>query len=295
MKATVRAIRRERAQGREHPEWLRWAVEFAGWLLGQQRPDGSFPRAWKPVSGAVADPSPASSYNAVPFLALLGATTGQAEYTAAALRAAEYCWEQGQNRGIFVGGTIDNPNVIDKEAGTLSLEAYLTLFELTKDRKWLGRARAAANFAETWMYIWNVPMPAGEDDAKLQWKRGVSTVGLQLISTGHSLVDCYMAFDTDEFARLGVYTGDSHYLQVARILLHNTKSMLALPGRMYDLRGPGWQQEHWSLAPLRGFGLHRGWLPWVATSQLNGIFELEDFDLKLFRHLSRRPGPPGAN
>jgi hypothetical protein len=96
-----------------------------------------------------------------------------------------------------------------------------------------------------------------------------------------------MAFDADEYAKLYRYTGDSHYREVARILLHNTKSMLALPGRPYDLKGPGWQQEHWSFAPPRGFGAHRAWLPWVSTSHLNGIFGLEEFDPALFQELSR--------
>jgi hypothetical protein len=114
----------------------------------------------------------------------------------------------------------------------------------------------------------------------------VPTVGLQLIATGHSLVDEYMAFDTDEFAKLSVYAKDNHYRDVAAILLHNTKNMLALPGRAFDLNGPGWQQEHWSIAPMRGFGIHRLWLPWVSTSHLNGIVGLEEFDRALFRELA---------
>ena len=129
-------------------------------------------------------------------------------------------------------------------------------------------------------------MAVDEDAATLHWKPGVPTTGLQLISSGHSLVDEYMSFDVDEYARLGRLTGEAHYLDVARLLLHNTKSMVAVPGRVYDLNGPGWQQEHWSLAPRRGFGLHRAWLPWVATSQLNGIIGLEEFDAALFRELS---------
>jgi len=286
MKATLRAIRRERAQGREHPNWLAWVREYAGWLLTQQKPDGSFPRTWHPGTGQVADGSPQSSYNPVPFLIFLSSLTGDAKYQQAALRAAEYCWASGQSRGRFVGGTIDNPDVIDKEAGTLSLEAYLAAYELTKETKWLARAQAAADFSETWIYIWNVPMPPEESDADLHWKRGVPTVGLQLIATGHSLVDEYMAFDTDEFAKLSVYAKDNHYRDVAAILLHNTKNMLALPGRAFDLNGPGWQQEHWSIAPMRGFGIHRLWLPWVSTSHLNGIVGLEEFDRALFRELA---------
>jgi hypothetical protein len=72
-----------------------------------------------------------------------------------------------------------------------------------------------------------------------------------------------------------------------KLLPHNTKSMVAIPGRLHDLRVPGWQQEHWSLAPLLGNGLHRGWLPWVSTSQLNGIPGLKELDENLYNELCK--------
>lgn len=287
MKATMRAYRREKGHGNLHPEWLAWARQFGDWLFSQQQSNGGFPRAWNPGTGVVADRSTASSYNPVPLLVLLTQETGDVKYLRSAEQAADYVWASGQAKGQFVGGTIDNPDVLDKEAGTLSTEAYLALFEATKNSKWLDRGRAAADYAETYIYIWNVPMPADEDDQLLHWKKGVPTYGVQLIATGHSLVDEYMAFDVDEYARLGRWTGDAHYLAIAALLLHDTKNMIAIPGRSYDLKGPGWQQEHWSIAPRRGFGLHRGWLPWVATSQLKGIFGLQEFDAELYRQLSK--------
>jgi len=286
VKALLKAYQREKQAGREHPEWLAWCRTFGDWLLTQQRPDGGFPRSWKPVTGEVIAASPNSSYNAVPLLVLLTESTGDHRYLDAAIRAADFCWSNGQAEGRFVGGTIDNPDVLDKEAATLSLEAYLELYAATRDTKWVPRAVAAANFAATWIYCWNVPMPEDDDDAARHWKQGVPTAGLQLIATGHSLVDEYMSYDADDFAQMAQLTGDSHYLAVARLLLHNTKNMLAVPGRTFDLGDPGWQQEHWSLAPRRGYGLHRGWLPWVATSQLNGIFGLMDLDAGLFEQLS---------
>ncbi len=286
LKALLKAYQREKRSGREHGDWLAWCRAFGDWLLTQEQKGGGFPRSWMPGTGEVIAASPNSSYNAVSLLVLLSKATGDTRYLNAAVRAADFCWSNGQSQGRFVGGTIDNPDVLDKEAATLSLEAYLHLHEATGDPKWLPRAVAAAQFAETWIYCWNVPMPADDDDSHRHWKQGVSTVGLQLISTGHSLVDAYMAFDVDEYARLAKLTGDRHYLDVACLLLHNTKSMLALPGRTFDLGEPGWQQEHWSLAPRRGYGLHRGWLPWVATSQLNGIFGLMDLDPDLYRRLA---------
>ena len=275
----------EQKKGIEHDNWLKWMKSFADWLLTQQKKDGGFPRAWLPETGEIVEESSLSSYNAVPFLTLLYEITKEKKYLKSAIKAADVSWEYSQKRGKFIGGTIDNPNVLDKEAATISLEAYLILYKQTSNDKWLKRAKMAANFAETWVYIWNVPMPIDESNRVLQWKKGNSTIGLQLISTGHSLVDMYMSFDADEFAELFKLTGDDHYLEVARILLHNTKSMTAIPNRIYDLRDIGWQQEHWSLSPPRGFALHRGWLPWVSTSQLNGIYGIEDIGDEKIRQL----------
>ena len=284
LKSLLRAIKREKNQGRLHEDWLAWAKSFADWLLPQQSAAGGFPRGWI-STGKIVDSSQQSSYTVIPYLLLLTELTGQPQYKNAAIKAGEFCWNNGQYKALFVGGTLDNPNVIDKEAGTLSLEAYLDLYNTTKDNKWISRAKVAADFAETWMYIWNIPMPEDEQDKDLHWEKGVSVVGLQLISTGHSLADAYMCFDVDEYAKLSVISKDKHYEEVAKILLHNTKGMLALPGRTYDLLGEGWQQEHWSLAPMRGFGLHRAWLPWVTTSHLNGIFGLEEYDRALYKKL----------
>jgi hypothetical protein len=98
-----------------------------------------------------------------------------------------------------------------------------------------------------------------------------------------------MAGDVDKYARLSVYTGDQHYLDVARILLHNTKNMVALPGRLYDLAGPGWQQEHWGMTTQRGMGsASRAWLPWATVNHLEGILALEDFDPALFRKVAAK-------
>ncbi len=285
LKSLLKAIKREKQQGRIHNDWLKWAKSFGDWLLPQQQKEGGFPRGWEQGTGKIKDASPQSSYTVIPYLVLLSELTGEPKYKEAAIKAADFCWNSTQSKGLYVGGTIDNPDVIDKEAGTLSTEAYLAIYEADKQQKWIDRAQAAADYAETWMYIWDIPMPEDEDNTVLPWKRGVSTVGLQLISTGHSLTDVYMAFDVDEYAKLYKLTNDRHYFDVAKILLHNTKGMLALPDRQYDLLGPGWQQEHWSLAPMRGFGIHRGWLPWVSTSHLNGIFGLEEFSPELYKEL----------
>ncbi|MBN2202072.1 hypothetical protein JW777_08985, partial [bacterium] len=139
MAVLMRAYRRERGLGREHPEWLAWVRTYADWLIPQQREDGSFPRLWKPGSDEVAEPTGTASYCPVPMLVLMTEETGDSRYAQSAVRAAEYVWENFGKRGFYAGGASDNPNITDKEAGMLSLEAFLILYESTRDPAWLER------------------------------------------------------------------------------------------------------------------------------------------------------------
>jgi hypothetical protein len=291
MRVLMRAYKRERTLGRQHPEWFNWVKTYVNWLILQQREDGSFPRRWKPGSNEIAEPTGTTSYCPVPLLIMITEETSDPKYKLAAIRAAEYIWVNWGKRGLFIGGASDNPNITDKEAGMLSMEAFLSLYESTKDPKWLERAKTAGDFAESWIWIWNLPMPADADNSQLHWKKGVPTIGLQGITAlGPGGADEYLAWAVPSYAKLYSYTKDQHYLDVARLLLHDTKSMVALPGRLYDLKGIGWQQEHWGLGPGRmgrGVGGHRFWLPWVSANHLYGITGLEEFDRELYQQLSK--------
>ncbi len=291
MKSLMRVYEREQRAGRQHPEWLAWVRKFGDWLLLQEQPGGGFPRSWRALTGKLFDGSPTGTFNAIPYYAQLYRLTKHQPYLDAALRAGEFAWKSGHDRGRFTGGTSDNPDVIDKEAATIALEGYLALHAITQDKKWLERARTAATVAETWMRIWNIPMPSDATQDKIHWPIGQSTVGMQLVATGHTGDDAYMAWDVESYARLSRETNDPHYMDVARILLHNTKAMVGRPSDLRGTRGPGWQQEHCWLDLPRGKGRHRAWLPWVTVSHLRGINDLVDYDAALYNQLAGESAP----
>jgi hypothetical protein len=286
---TLKAWSYEASCGLDRPAWLAWACSGGDWLLSSQYQDGSFPRAWRAGTGEVLDASKNASHLPVPFLVRLAAATGKAIYLEAAVRAGEFCWRNGGCDGSLAGATLDNPDVVDKEAAIFALEAFLELFAATGKKAWLQRAVAAASLAETWTYIWDIAVPVDAEDSELHWKRGVPVPGQQLIATGVSTCDGFLAMNAASFATLYRLTGDEHFLAVARLVTHGTKAMLALPGRQFDLRGPGWQQEHWSMAIPRGLGLSRDWLPWVAVANVEGALRLEDLGPEL---ASLVLGPP---
>ncbi len=287
MRAMIDAFNAERAHGHLHSKWFAWVKIYSDWLLTQQREDGSFPESFQGGTGNTIDSSGATSYAVVPLLVKMTEETADKKYLNSAIRAAKYIWTNFGSKCVYLGAT--GGDVADKESGMLSLEAFLSLYENTKDSIWLQRAEAAGDYTESWIWLWNVPMPIGAEYSELGWKPGVSTVGVTGIgSNDPGGVDEYLDWAVSAYARLYKYTNDKHYLYVARVLLHDTKSMLALPGRTYDLKGPGWQQEHWRMGPgPRGVGAHRTWLPWISVNHLHSITGLEELGPALFEKVSK--------
>jgi hypothetical protein len=266
-RACLQALQLENEHGVSHPAWLQWAKSYGDWLLAHEGPQPVFQRAYT-LDGAPIGSTPSDCSHVIPFLLALDQVAGTTTYTRLALKTAQFLWERFHAARIFVGGTLDNPNCTDKEAAALAFEAYLGLFEATGARRWLHAAEEAARACETWIFQWNIPMPA--DDPARFFPAGRTTVGFQLITTGFSAFDVYLTRNVGEFARLARSTGDSHYRDVAKILLHNTKCMVQLENE-YGYARPGMQIEHWSTGRGRGFGLNSGWLPWVTTSHLVSI------------------------
>jgi len=81
-----------------------------------------------------------------------------------------------------VGGATDNPNIVDKEAGMLSLNAFLSLYESTKDPGGLNMLKPLGNYTESWIWYGMCQCLLVLNDSTLNWKRGVSTVGVQGIT-----------------------------------------------------------------------------------------------------------------
>ena len=176
--------------GRDRPEWLQFCRDFGDWLVKHQQEDGSWARAYR-WDGSISHGSKLNTSNPIRFLIDLHHATGSPEYLDAACRAGEFCWRQIHKEFAYVGGTPDNPNVLDKEAGFLAIDAFLALWDATGEKRYLDAAAQAADFTETWTYCWNVPLPS--DDPELVFPAGLPTSGFSLIATGHSGADLFLA------------------------------------------------------------------------------------------------------
>jgi len=271
----------ESRYGEPHPDWLAYCQRFADWLLESQSEDGSWNNRYSLEGTPVLDngPAPSGSLFPVPLLLKLHSLTGKQAYLDAALKAGEFGYREFYVKGVYRGGAVDNPNVMDKEAAMMSFRSFLNLYESTKEDRWLEAAKSAALFSETWTYIWDVPIPSAfYEFYKTLFRPGFRSTGIGLVATGLSYADWYAARHAGDFYRLYQITGDDHYKHFADILLHNTKQTMDIQGSLAEGRygRPGLQVEGMDLVIIRG--KHNNlWLPFVTTTQLEGMIHYDEY------------------
>lgn len=260
-----------KAHGFDRPQWLKFCQGFGDWLVKHQNAEGSWCREYD-WSGTPVNDSPLNTVDAIPFLAKLYAATGQREYRDVALRAGDWSYRQVHEDFVYVGGTADNPNVMDKEAGYLALVAFLALHDLECEQRWLDAARQAADFTETWAYSWNIPIP--DDTRPAAYPKGCPTTAFSLIAAGHSSADLFLAGGAFYYYRLSHATGDAHYAAMATQFLYDTKLAVDLNGSL-GYGKPGLCTEALTLAPPRGRGVD-AWLPWLTYNMIEPLARLQD-------------------
>jgi hypothetical protein len=260
-----------RRYGHDHPDWLRFCQSYGDWLVDHQNADGSWYREYD-FSSKPVHMGKLNTTNPIPFLLSLSQATGDGKYRDCALRAGDFCWANVHQAFAYVGGTPDNPNVTDKEAGFLAAEAFLALHDATGEQRWLTAATQAADFTETWQYSWEVPVPP--DDMASTFPRGATTMGYSLIATGQSGADLFLAGAAFLYYRLYLATGDAHYSEVARQLLYATKQSMDIAGSL-GYGHPGLCPEAIRIASPRGRGVDV-WLPWLTFSMIDPMTRLQD-------------------
>ena len=274
------------------PAWEKFAQAYGDWLVKNQNPDGSWYRSYNPDGSVfVNGEKPGCSRNGfglgkfntsnpVRFLVTLYYATGDRKYLKTAQTAGDYMLRTTVDPFVYVGGIIDNPNVIDKLAGVLALRAALALYDATHETKWLEAARKAANYTETWGYAWTFPIRNAPPAYR---KAGAQSVSL--IATGQSGADIELSVESYDFYRLHLLGDDAnnHYLQMALYLESNTKlttQLSGVPDQQFGFAVDGLVGEAFNVASMDYVSAERSaavqWLPWLTDVELEPLQRQED-------------------
>ncbi len=259
-----------RKKGVEKPEWLDYCRTVADWLVRSADEEGCWHRAYN-FDGTVRLQSKANTSNIIRFLVQLYLTTGDERYKNAALKAGDWCYDHVYKNMEYLGGTCDNADVLDKESGIYAFFAFLSLYDLTGEEKWLEATKSAADYTETWTYSWIFPVKPIEKVHALH-HRNMS--GQSLIATGHSGADVYMAACHYIYYRLYLITGDEHYRDFAAFISKNPKQLTDLDGS-FGYGRKGLCEESCNVYSFDSRGVY-AWLPWVTYVQVDPVSRMLD-------------------
>ncbi len=279
MEGALDAYRVAKANGVEKTQWKNAVVKVGEFLVNNQNSDGSFYRAYN-TNGTVCTSNADSRYQgtsklntpiAVRFLAKMYEFTGEEKYKAAALKAADYAYNElylGLEK--YVGGTPDNANTVDKEAAIYAAYCFNAAYMLTGEEKYLEAADHAAASAMSWVYCYDFACPSSSalaDTNPFMEKGRVS--GFSLIATGHSGADNFAAYLYYEMFKMYIETGEDFYLNAAKLLQNNSKLSTDYNGKMgWKYRALGPEASRVCDFSFTGVGV---WLPWSGVANVEPI------------------------
>lgn len=258
-----------RRKGDERLAWREFCRKAADWLVNIQNEDGSFYRAYNTDSSVRMD-SKSNTPSPIRFLVQFYLVTGDERYKTAAINAGEWSYDNAFLNMEYRGGTCDNTDIQDKEAGIYALFGFLALYDLTGEDKWLEGAVGAADYTETWTYAWKFPVITPWP--KHPFNR-YSISGQSIITIGGG-ADVYMASCAYTYYRLYVITGDKHYLDFAEFIHKNTRQSNDVDGSSgYIMPGLGHESGNFTFQVLQS---HYHWLPWCTFVEVDPSSRLYD-------------------
>ncbi len=255
--------------GDERPAWLEFCRRAADWLVDTQNEDGSFYRAYN-ADGSIRMDSKSNTPSVIRFLVQFYLVSGDDRYRTAAIRAGTWSYFNNYRKLEYRGGTCDNLDIQDKEAGIYALFGFLALYDLTGEDRWLEGAVGAADYTETWTYAWSFPVRTLLPKHPFNQ---YSISGQSIITIGGG-ADVYMAACAYTYYRLYVITGDEHYLDFAEFIHRNTRQSNDVDGSVgYVMPGLGHESGNFSSQTLQS---HYHWLPWCTFVEADPSSRLYD-------------------
>jgi hypothetical protein len=205
---------------------------------------------WRPVSTAEA-------FFVSPLCRAYGLFQDE-EFRSAALKAAEhYAKRHLDMKEPYWGGTLD-ARCEDKEGALAAFQAFLAVYELTKDPKHLEWASHALDVALTYTVLWDIDLPPG----RLR-DHGLKTHGWTIVSAQNQHLDVYGVLFTPEIWRMGELLRREDLRRLAIVMFRSCGQMIDPFGsqgeqiqhtnfgqsgdmsNVYKLRGG--YSEHWTV------------------------------------------------
>jgi antitoxin (DNA-binding transcriptional repressor) of toxin-antitoxin stability system len=263
----LKSLALERARGFEHPNWEKAAVSNLDAFTRLWTEHHDFGHKVDRNTLAITEPGTAAAALCIGALALGASLPRGKQYLAVAIDAAKSFYEQYVHTGWITAGPIDIPNAPDSESVTALLESYVTMYEVTHDRQYLGYARDTARHLSTWIVAYNATFPEG---TFCQRHRLESIGGVLANSQNHHIGPSFCTNSGSALLRLYQYTGDNLSLQLLEDTISGLPQYVSTGEEPFHQMAPGMVSEQFNMTDELGARGEMGWVcaSWPATSVL---------------------------
>ena len=155
-------------------------------------------------------------------LALAAAQLKEPRYLQVARAIGEHYYDRFVRVGLTCGGPGDVLQAPDSQSAAALLDSFVTLYEATRDRVWIERARAASHLLGSWVIARDAPGAGSGCGGS-----GVRATGAVFWSAGSGRGSPgYVLSSGDALLRLYRATGDVTLLELLRDTVHNLAQYL---------------------------------------------------------------------
>ena len=289
MEGMLDAYRLAIAHGIYKENWETALEMFSDFLVNNQNEDGSYYRCYNYDGGpfvswdnGIEEPpgnicqSTSKSCSAMPirFLTKMYEMTGDEDYKDAALLAGEFVYNNLYPQGYYAGGTCDGPNQVDKEAGVFAMYAFDSLYQLTKDEKWIKPLEQATAYTMSTAICFSYNVKESNLKTAYPLYAGY-TDGMSFIAcSSGSGADNYIAYIYYELFRVYIITGKETYLKQAEFIQQNTKSIMNWDGTL-GYKYKSLVPEASSISSFKYSSASNGaWVTWSSVANAEPIAKM---------------------
>jgi len=246
--------------GIDKPEYKEFAVRIADFFCNNYSDEYGFGKAWTMEGECSVKLGTIGGFMMLGILETY-LITGNKLYLDTAIKASDFYYARDLDNFTCTAGALDCMS-IDKETAYPFINGSLIMYEVTKDKKYLERAKKAAYFFFSWGFHYDCLYP--EESEFTQF--GYHTKGGTAISVEHHAIDSWGSAAVPGFLMLAKYTGDKRWEKRAQIMWAN-----AIQG-ITHYEG---QKTHGQVRPLGGQNegfFHCRWTKYRPTCEDRGHF-----------------------
>ena len=278
------------------PSWEDMFRKASDALVSLYQRYGEFGQYLFAETGEIYTPNSANGALCAGALAYASRYFNEPRYLDLAEKAGDLFYDRFLSKGYVGGGPGEILQAPDSESSAELLESYITLYEITREEKWIEYARAAAAYFSTWVVSYDYKFPEGSGMARM----GVKAAGSvwASVQNEHSAPGIYV-MSGDFLLKLYRCTGDRRYLDLDRDMSHNVVQYVNTEGnRMQAHGGYGYCTERvnigdWenSIGGLADNDTNQAWenVALYHTGQNPGIYVQPDTgEICVFDHVNAK-------